>query len=271
MKKTFLVVLMLFLLTGCFGNEQEENNEQPLEETPTEIVEGETINVPGDYETIGEAISAANHGDEIIVAEGVYNENINFNGKNIKLTSSDPTNDEVVANTIITGLGNGPVVRIDSGEGEQAVLTGFTITGGNYDHGGGINIGPQVSLTSPTITYNVFEGNQSNYGGAIYAHQSRAVIENNIFRNNSANNGGGAIYTSSNGDIIIRNNTFDSNHGGNFGGAINVVLSSPTITDNIFSNNEADFAGGAISVGTDGNPTIENNEYFDNLPDDEDL
>lgn len=271
MKKILFTLLALFLITGCFGNNEEEPVEQQPEETPEEIVEGITINVPGDYETISAAIEAANHGDEIVIAEGVYNENINFRGKDIKITSVDPTNIEVVENTIITGLGDGPVVRIDSGESELAVLTGLTITGGNHDHGGGLNIGPQVSVTSPTITYNIFEGNQSNYGGAIYAHQSNSLIENNIFRNNSANNGGGAIYTSSGGNLMIRNNTFDNNVGGNFGGAINVVMSSPTITNNTFSNNQANFAGGAISVGTEASPTIENNEYTDNTPDDEDL
>ena len=48
---------------------------------------GATISVPGDYATIQEAINASVDGDSIAVAAGTYNENINFNGKNITLGS----------------------------------------------------------------------------------------------------------------------------------------------------------------------------------------
>ena len=58
---------------------------------------GATINVPGDYATIQEAINASVDGDSIAVAAGTFNENINFYGKSIKVVGEDQ------ATTIIDG------------------------------------------------------------------------------------------------------------------------------------------------------------------------
>lgn len=90
-----------------------------------------------DFGNIQAAINDSNDGDTIIVAEGRYFENINFNGMKIILTSSDPCNPDVVAATIIDGNQNGSVVTFNSGEDANCVLNGFTITNGNAERGGG--------------------------------------------------------------------------------------------------------------------------------------
>ena len=46
-----------------------------------------TINIPADYSTIQAGIDASSDGDTILVAEGTYTENINYNGKNIVVGS----------------------------------------------------------------------------------------------------------------------------------------------------------------------------------------
>ncbi len=101
------------------------------------------INVPGDFETIQEAIDAAMNGDEIVVASGTYFETIDFLGKAITLRSSDGP--EV---TIIDAQGLETVVICQSGEGPDTVLDGFTITGGNGSLGGGMF----NDSSSPTVT-----------------------------------------------------------------------------------------------------------------------
>ena len=66
-----------------------------------------TIHVgPGQpYTTIQSGIDAANTGDTVLVAPGTYNENIDFKGKGITVTSSGGA-----AKTIIDGASAAPAV-----------------------------------------------------------------------------------------------------------------------------------------------------------------
>jgi hypothetical protein len=94
-------------------------------------------NGPADFNNIQAAIDDANDGDTVIVAKGTYivakgtyYENINFNGKNIVLTSTDPNDEAVVAGTVIDGNSSGRVITFSGSENTGCVLTGFTITNG---------------------------------------------------------------------------------------------------------------------------------------------
>ena len=111
---------------------------------------------PADFNNIQAAIDDSNDGDEIIVSMGIYYENIDFNGKNIILRSTEPLNPVVVANTMIDGSLGGSVVTFSGTESSACVLSGFTITNGR-----GTGVG-------------------RNYGGGIYGNGTRATIENNI-------------------------------------------------------------------------------------------
>ena len=52
--------------------------------------QADITNVPGDEPTIQAGIDAAMNGDEVVVAQGEYLDNINFSGKAITVRSTDP-------------------------------------------------------------------------------------------------------------------------------------------------------------------------------------
>ena len=99
--------------------------------------------------TIQEGIGKALDGDTVTVAEGVYVENIQFKGKNIVLTSTDPLDPSVVASTIIDGNKLGSVVTFSGTETEACVLSGFTVRNGKSNEGGGISGGRGQALLVP--------------------------------------------------------------------------------------------------------------------------
>ena len=101
------------------------------------ILHGQIIYVPTDQPTIQAGIDAATNGDTVLVAQGTWFENINFNGKAITVAShylmeSDSAH---IYNTIINGSDPsnpdiGTVVTFDSNTDTTSCLYGFTITGG---------------------------------------------------------------------------------------------------------------------------------------------
>ncbi len=175
---------------------------------------GGIIAVPADFSTIQEAIDQARDGDKIVVAPGVYTENINFNGKAIKLCSSDPNDWDVVKSTVIDGNYTGSCVVFSNGEGNDSVLQGFTLTNGtgtyinyasgprqfNGQAGGGIycwNSSPTIRRCN--ITFNGYlEPEKWNVrvefgGGIAILGVSEAVIDNCLVTDNIANKNGAGI------------------------------------------------------------------------------
>lgn len=241
MKKTIFFSLTLLLIIGT-------------------IVRAATRRVPGQYADIQLAVRDCNDGDIVIVEPGTYYETINFSGKNIILTSTDPNDPNVVAGTIIDADSDGSVVTFENGETSQAVLTGFTITGGfgtlNSD------LSPEVRLlwgggvycyrASPTITNNVFAGNHApsevfgdiedliiGYGGAIGGVEANPTITRNIIHGNTAYAGAGIFII---GDPVISNNIIYSNSAFIGGG---VIMFGGNLSNNTIVANDASLDGGA--------------------------
>lgn len=129
------------------------------------------INVPSDYSTIQEGINAADTGDTILVADGIYYENINFNGKAITLASHFliDGNKTHIDSTIIDGSrkinpDSAYVVYFVNHEDSTSILTGFTLKykAGSTDKTGK-RIGGVVFIynAQPKIQHNKIE--EHNY------------------------------------------------------------------------------------------------------------
>jgi len=193
-------------------------------------------------QSIQSVINDCNDGDEIIVSEGRYYENINFKGKNIVLRSTDPNNSNVVANTIINGGRDGSVVTFNSGEDANCVLNGFTITNGYAHLGGGVYYSESIGYSrGPTIANCVFDENSGKYGGGMYVDGSM-IIENCIFRGNFAKVLGGGVSAN---NSVLRNCNFVGNSAGSGGGLVSEGT-SPTLVNCVFTNNSAIWHGGGI-------------------------
>jgi hypothetical protein len=207
---------------------------------------GVTIDVPGDFPTIQAAIDAAATGDVVLVAPGTYVESIDFLGKAIEVRSS--SGPEV---TVIDGTGAAvSVVSAVSGEGDDTLLDGFTITNGEagtiytplpfYTFGGGM----YVDASSPTISNCIFAENRAGFGGGAYFRESFSEVSNTIFHDNRAiTDGGGAQCWG--GGVVFNACTFTLNRAPqSFGGGAHFTRGTPRIVGCVFANNTAATGGG---------------------------
>jgi len=180
-----------------------------------------TVNCNGgaDFTKIQDAIDASSNGDTILVKPGTYTQNLVFNGRAVTITSTNPDNQIIVASTKIS-VSSGESVRFDAGEGNNSIITGFTITGGGINCYG----------SSPTISKNVIKNCP---GEGIYGLSSAAPI---ISDNKIRLNGGAGIY-SCNG-LITRNEISHNN-----GGISGCQDQNSRIIDNIISDNSQTIGG----------------------------
>ena len=244
-----------------------------------------TITVNPGPNAIQIAIDAAGDGDEIVVNQGLYQEHVNFKGKNIVLRSTDPTSATVVQNTIIQGHWDGSIVTFSGTETSSCLLSGFSLTQGRNDLGGG---GIRGNGTRTTISLNRIVDNNTSAdpgpnlgGGAIHdcdgtitdnivllnissaggggLYGCDGTIEKNVIRNNYAEGGsGGGGASNCNG--VFRNNIFDGNAGGSDGGG-GLYKCNGTIVNNLILYNGAMYGGGLYQC----NGLIANNTIYGNI------
>jgi parallel beta-helix repeat protein/predicted outer membrane repeat protein len=216
------------------------------------------LRVPGSFATIQEAIDATTNGDIVTVANGTYsgagNRDLDFDGKAITVRSAKGA----AKCTINCGGSETEPHRgfiFESGENENSIVDGFTITNG-YRTGGplaGSGGAIYCSGASPTIrncviTGNIAIGDDTAGGGITCRDQSAAVIENCTITNNQAGEHGGGIRCSES-NVIIRNCVISDNVGtrdNSWGGGISIFNCRPEITSCTISNNTAEKDGGGI-------------------------
>ncbi|MBW1859648.1 MAG: right-handed parallel beta-helix repeat-containing protein, partial [Deltaproteobacteria bacterium] len=207
-----------------------------------------TLNVPGTYATINEAIDAANAEDTVLCQPKDYTETelpVNFDGKAITVECADPRDCIIDCDSNVEY----GVVFVNN-EGSSSVLTGFTIQEGD-------TAAIYCDLASPTISDCLLHWNDNSYCGGIEAYDSSPTISNCDIEYNWFNYAGGACFFG--GSPTISNSDFYHNFGA-FAGGIYFEDSSPALSGcNITYNSAAfdeswDVAGGAVFFG--GSPTI---------------
>ena len=208
-----------------------------LGETPTEFIVA--ADGTGDFSLIQDAIDAAPSGSTIRVAAGVYDERIDFLGKELIVVSERGARE-----TVIDGQQTGSVVTFANGEGTGALLQGFTIRNGSGsytvqsgDLGGGIIV---ANGAAPRIDANVIADNGADKGAGLFCTASSPQITNTIFANNSAADLGGGAYFGTASQPAFVNNTVLGNSAGERGGGIySAPTSSPHVVNSIIRRNQA--------------------------------
>jgi hypothetical protein len=227
---------------------------------------GAIIRVPDDEPTIQEAIDVASYLDTVLVTPGIYNStnnvNIDFKMKAITVECDGAPGSCVIdcENTVST---RGFVFQ--SGEGNNSMLSGFTIKNGDHQFGGGI----YILNSSPTIKNCNIEYNNAYDGGGIYCNNSFPVVSNSIIRWNTASRYGGGIYCYF-GSVPILNNCIISYNTADYGAGLCSYGfgTDPEVINCTFSMNSAGASGGGgIACLNSSSPTLINSILWNDSPD----
>jgi len=239
-------------LSTYFVNDNAPNDPGPGDSAISDPLEDGSSDHP--FDTIQEAINMAEPSETVIVLPGTYtgqgNRDLDFKGKPMTVRSTEPNDPDVVAQTVIDC--NASPTDPHSGfifqnyEADQSTIAGLIVTGGYNDCGGGIFLG---QCASPTVLNCILRENEASFGGGIYMNNAGPRLINCQFKNNVAK-AGGAIYSFNERggcNPVMENCLFRDNSASHNGGAIyNIGQVNCTFTNCEFIENISSGGGGAI-------------------------
>ena len=227
---------------------------------------GKVFTVPIPYPDIASGVAAACDGDIVLVAPGVYQEQVVVEGKQIQLIS-----EEGPEKTIIDANFEGSCFSVVEVGGGGASIDGFTLRNGVgnssifWAYGGSI-----FCYLSNVSAYNcVMEEGVIEFGdgAAVWvSRDSTMTIEDCTIQNNRILYGykGGGMYAVGNSDVYIRDTDFLNNTA--VQGAAGAIYSEGGILDIIgcrFESHISGSAGGAIEC-LGGVLRLEDSEFINN-------
>ncbi len=195
------------------------------------------------YDAIQQAIDAAVNDDEVIILPGTYtgdgNRDIDFAGKAIVVTGSDPDDPNTVAATVIDCQGTETEPHrgfyFHTNETETSVLKGLTITNG---------YGDEFKLYS-------FRNTLFSVGGGVFCKECSPKLDRVVITLSVAEVGGAILATNSNIQLLscrLINNAGD-------GGGGYFYRGSPVLDECLISDNQANYNGGGLLF-EEGNPRM---------------
>jgi len=219
--------------------------------------------VPNEYNTIQAAIDAAADEDTVIVADNTYtgpgNRDIDFKGKAITVKSKNgPENCIIDCQGSETQKHRG--FYLHSGQGQGAVIEGFTITNAYGDQYGGAFF---LEDCSATINSCKILNNVAPNGAAVACYRASPTIADCIIVGNFATFYGGGIYCTKGSSPTITGCTIIGNSAQADGGAIDCFDTSLAITNCYIAGNAAN-RGGAVRTSDCPSLQIENSTFIGN-------
>ncbi len=257
---------------GEATKDEGESNPAPIkgedenkDETTGEVKHEATIDGT-QYDTLKEAIRAAQDGDTVVLAKDVT-ANISIN-KSITLNLNGKTLTGSGDDSVVTITGSDTKVTVTSSAEEKGVITG----GNNPSNGGGFSIqDATVSLHNLSITENkaIGDGGGVTGGGGIYAKDAKLTLDNvHVYKNTAVldehdgTDGGGIL--SLGGTLTIKNNSaVEDNTAIDCGGGICASNTLIEIEASVIQDNRS-FLGGGLHVSGKTSCTITRNARIQN-------
>ena len=207
--------------------------------------------VPEEYQTIQDAIEAAGNGDEVLIAPGTYTGAgvavIDLDGKRLWVHSSGGPDV-----TVIDGENDRLGIMCTSGENNESIIDGVTITRGQINYASMLGGGMLCQYSDPTILNCIFYQNHcanfwgAGWGGGIRIVNGSPSVAFCLFEDNYAESGGGGIYAA-NSSPVITECTFNYNVADE-GSGLSCQDSSIVMENCSFTNNvtNGSFSNGAV-------------------------